>query len=376
MKILYIGPWASDQALFSRKATNQAATQWASELLRALTNCGCSVRVCTHCREQVWPLGELRPGRREDFHEACDSRFSAYWNLPLARDSFLAGAYRKMIHAEVVEYRPDIVLLYNMDSCHCAASEVLIDLQVPWIPIILDENEVGEKGWTHFSARVKGAAGVIFLSYWGFEHCPLPLPKMHLDGGVASGRMQHGIGVKEQPQKTVVYSGVYDEGYGGLQKLFDIFSEVRSQTCRFLLTGKDAQGKLKRYLRRDPRVEYAGFLSRDELMRVHAESSVFINPRPSQYSENRMTFPSKLLDYLAYGKPIVSTWTEGLAPEYQNLLLVPALDTPKAYAALIDKTLMLTADDQMRLQQRIKSWTLTHTWQYQAERLVEFVNHV
>lgn len=373
LKILYIGPWASDQALFARKATNQAATQWARGLINGLLENGAEVRVCTHCREQVWPLGELRPGRREDFHEACGLRFSSYWNVPLARDAFLSGVYRKMIRDEVTECRPDIFLLYNMEPYHCAASDVLTALQVPWIPIILDENEVGEKGWERFTARVRDAAGLIFLSYWGFAHCPLTLPKLHLDGGVAPGRMQQGIGVQGQPRKTVVYSGVYDEGYGGLQKLFEIFSAVRNQACRFLLTGKDAQGNLKKYLKRDPRVEYLGFLSRDALMRVHAEASVFINPRPRQDSANRMTFPSKLLDYLAYGKPTVSTWTEGLAPDYRNLLLVPEQDTPEAYAALIDEALSESPDSRLKRENSIADWVSTHTWEDQAKRLIQWI---
>jgi len=373
MKILYIGPWASDLALFGRKAANQAATTWSRGLLEALIEGGCSVRVCTHCREQLWPMGELWPGENNDFFESCPVRFSRYWNIPRLRDFSLMDAYRKMIRDEVADCRPDVVLLYNMEPYHAAAAEVLTGLGVRCIPMILDENEVGACGWEHFSQRVKDAAGLIFLSYWGFANCPMALPKLHLDGGVRSASVQALTDLQNCGQKTVVYSGVYDEGYGGLTRLFDIFAAVTDQSCRFILTGKDAKGNLKRYLRQEPRAEYCGFVSRDELQRIHAQATVFVNPRPSEASENRMTFPSKLLEYLAYGKPVVSTWTEGLAPEYRKVLLVPEGNTPEAFGRLIDEALNYSCDEQNALQRRILTWGSSHTWKEQAKRLVEFV---
>lgn len=374
MKILYIGPWASDLALFGRRATNQAATAWSRGLLRALKEAGCSIRVCTHCREQFWPLGEMFPGEEPDFPASFPVRFSKYWNIPRLRDFSLIGTYRRMIRDEVARCRPDVVLLYNMEPYHCVVSDELTTLQMPWIPIILDENEVGERGWTSFSERVGGAAGLVFLSYWGFANCPLKLPKLHLDGGVCAENMKgldEVVGV--DGRKTVVYSGVYDEGYGGLNDLFDVFTAVETPSCRFVLTGKDAKGNLKRTLRREPRAEYRGFVTREELHDIHCGATVFVNPRPVEAFANRMTFPSKLLEYLSYGKPVVSTWTEGLAPDYREVLLVPEGHTPEAFARLVDEALNFSHDERRALQRRIAAWAVSHTWGKQAKRLVEFV---
>jgi glycosyltransferase involved in cell wall biosynthesis len=86
-----------------------------------------------------------------------------------------------------------------------------------------------------------------------------------------------------------------------------------------------------------------------------------------------MTFPSKLLEYLPYGKPIVSTWTEGLSPEYRDLLLVPEGNAPEAFAHLIDEALIYSRDEQLALQRRISGWASTHTWKIQAERLSTWI---
>jgi glycosyltransferase involved in cell wall biosynthesis len=373
MKILYIGPWARDQALFGRKAANQAATAWSRGLIHALMDSGCSVRVCTHCREQFWPLGELRPGNEKDFFESCPVRFSRYLNIPLRRDFSLMDVYRKMVQKEVANDRPDIVLLYNMEPYYSSVTEVLTAQGVRWIPIILDENEVGARGWDLFSQRVNDADGLVFLSYWGFANCLLAIPKLHLAGGVRAENIEVPSDLVNQREKSVVYSGVYDEGYGGLERLFEIFAAVATPGCRFVLTGKDAKGNLKKYLRKEARATYAGFVSQDELQSIHAAATVFVNPRPSEASENRMTFPSKLLEYLSYGKPIVSTWTEGLSPEYREVLLIPQENTPEAFARLIDEALNYSHDEKFALQRRIAVWASEHTWREQVKRLVEFM---
>jgi glycosyltransferase involved in cell wall biosynthesis len=311
-----------------------------------------------------------------DFPERCTVRFSRYWNIPRLRDFSLMDAYRKMIRKEVAECRPNVMLLYNMEPYHASAAEVLIAEGVRWIPIILDEDEVGARGWDRFSQRVKDAAGLVFLSHWGFVNCPVAIPKLHLDGGVRTETIQALSDLGKSGPKTVLYSGVYVEGYGGLKRLFEIFSAITDQSCRFLLTGKDAKGNLKRYLPLEPRATYLGFVSRDELKRIHSEATVFVNTRSSEASENRMTFPSKLLEYLSYGKPIVSTWTEGLAPEYRELLLVPEQNTVQCFARLIEEALNYSHDEQLALQQRILTWASSHTWKAQATRLVEFIERL
>ena len=41
MKILWIGPFFSDEALFKKKAANQAAAKWSRGLLKGLKHAGC-----------------------------------------------------------------------------------------------------------------------------------------------------------------------------------------------------------------------------------------------------------------------------------------------------------------------------------------------
>ncbi|MBM4165096.1 MAG: glycosyltransferase family 4 protein [Lentisphaerae bacterium] len=366
LRLLWLGPWHSDEALFGRRAVNQAATQWSRGLLRGLDAAGCTIRVCTHCREQYWPGGELLPGRKADFDASYPVRAGRYLNVPLARDRSLRTLYRRLVREEIRAFRPDIVFGYNLASYHRAAVPLLAEAGIRWVPIILDQDDPAADGWTTFTCQSRGAAGLVFLSHWGYVNCPLSVPRLHLDGGVDRWRDEGG---SEAGDRWVVYSGKYDDQYGGLDLLFEMFARVRTPGCRFILTGKDPKERLAVYLRQEPRAEYRGFLAEDALHALHLRASVFVNPRPPTVSDNRMTFPSKLLHYLAYGKPVVSTWTDGLSPEYREWLLVPQQPTAEGYAALIDRALTTEYGGE-RLQSQ-RDWVLrTRTWERQAERLL------
>ena len=371
LRVLWLGPWHSEQALYGRKAVNQAATRWSRGLLHGLSACGCEVRVCTHCREQSWPWGELVPGRFSDFDPTYPVRSARYLNLPVLREIMLGSAYLRMVKREAEAFRPDVVLSYNLEPYHCAVAGYLAQQKIRWVPIILDQDDPAPDAWAVFSRQAAGASGLVFLSYWGSQNCPLSLPRLHLDGGVDQWRGDEPVSAENN---WVVYSGKFDDRYGGLDALFEIFSRVKLQGCRFILTGKDPKGRLGAYLRREPRAEYRGFLAEPALHELHLRASVFINPRPPAVSDNRMTFPSKLLHYLAYGKPVVSTWTDGLSPEYRELLTLSETQEPAGYAALIERELGSGAEGRLAQLQRMKRWiNETHTWDIQAARLVRWM---
>jgi glycosyltransferase involved in cell wall biosynthesis len=370
VRILWLGPWHSDEALYGRKAPNQAATRWARGFVHALARQGCSIQILTHCREQYWPKGDFWPGLQKDFDLTYPLQFVRYTNAPCLRNRWLSWAYRLRISQILQTYKPDVVLSYNMEGYHCAAAGVLARKSIKWVPIILDQDDPELTRWKGFTQEAKRASGLVFLSHWGYQHCPLRLPVIHLDGGV-----EHWMGMLDGDKKTIVYSGKYDDHHGGLDLLFKMFASVQDPDCRFLLTGKDALNRLPGYLAQEKRATYCGFLTDSELTKVYRQATAFINPVRPDVNVNRMNFPSKLLDYLAYGKPIISTWTDGLSPEYRDLLMVPDANEPAAYARLIDQAMVMDASARLGLFERMQKWVeTTHTWDIQATRLIDWIH--
>ncbi len=370
LRVLWLGHWHSNKALHERKAVNQAATAWSRGFLNGLASAGCEIKVCTHCWEQYWPRGTLFPGTSDDFDYQYPVNYTRYVNLPVLRNYFLEQNYRKMVAQQLKNFKPNVVFTYNLYPYHSCLTDILVGSCAKWVPIILDQNDPVKDDWAMFRKQSEGASAIVFLSYWGFKNCPLRLPVIHLDGGVeANSNEKMSCGT----QKIVVYSGKYDSRYGGLDVLFKIFNAVKTVDCKFVLTGKDPNEMLKKYLKSEKRAESVGFLAQDELHKLNIKAKAFINPRPPYVCDNRMAFPSKLLNYLKYGKPVISTWTDGLSPEYRDLLWVPDADDEcvKQCALLVDRALALSKYEEMKISDKILGWISSgHTWEMQANKLV------
>lgn len=349
MNILYIGQWASDAALLGKEAPSLAAANWIRPLLAELSALGHDIRVLTHARERMFPYGHPRPGCDADIDASLPFTRLGYWNLPFLRAASLCRAYAKAARSLC----PDVVLTYNLLPENLAAVRTLVARGVRWIPLVLDW--YGEDLVTALAP----AAGAVVLSDALCRALASRLPTLLLDGGIASRP-------PEAPRagvRTLVYSGA------ATPLVAEVVRAVTRRDARFVITGKDPYGLLTA-LKDDPRVTLTGALPADRLEAVYRAADVFLAPRETGTDFARTTFPSKILAYLAYAKPIVSTWTEGLSPVYRDVLdVAPLADFP----ARIDHWLAAPEAERAALAARIRRFAAAHTWTLQARRIDEFL---
>ena len=87
-----------------------------------------------------------------------------------------------------------------------------------------------------------------------------------------------------------------------------------------------------------------------------------------------MIFPSKILQYMAYGKPIVSTKTDGLSPDYNSVLQIAPSNSAEELAGEIRRTLDLSGEAFGNLQERQHRFvTNSRSWKQQAAKLLSFI---
>lgn len=348
MNILYIGQWASDAALLGREAPSLAAANWIRPLLAELVALGHDIRVLTHARERMFPYGHPRPGRDADIDATLPFTRLGYWNLPFLRTASLRRAYAKAAR----NFRPDIVLTYNLLPENLAAVRTLVANGARWFPIVLDW--YGED----LKMALAPASGVVVLSDFLRRTLAARLPTLLLDGGVTLRPPS----TAQTDGRTLVYSGA------ATPLVVEVVRAVARRDVRFVITGKDPYGLLT-VLKDDPRVTLTGALPAERLDAVCRAADVFLAPRETGTDFARTTFPSKVLAYLAYAKPIVSTWTEGLTSDYREILdLAPLADFP----AHIDHWLAASEAERTALATRIRRFAAMHTWAVQARRLDEF----
>ncbi len=374
--ILWVGNVFTPEAVERYRGIAASSNYWRKGILGGLQAAEVEFRVLGHRNEQAWPKGMLLPNDASSMDASFPSTLVKWINLPVIRYPLLAKAHVRAYRQLVKQYGPPLaVLTYNPYPWHVPLAHYAQQKHgVKWVSVTLDYDHV-DGGWSQYESEVGAADGHVFLSHWAYEGCPCPVPKVHLDGGFeewfgdAIGQPKRATETK----RTCLYSGKYTN-YGGYELLLDTIRSLEGTEIVFQLTGKASDSVVEELKAFGDRVEYYGFVDDAKLHELTLNADVLFNPRPSQYIENRVAFPSKLVRYLAYAKPIVSTWTDGLAPEYRDLLLVPEEESG---ASLAQSVLQASQMSELELQahaQRVREFLMANkSWSKQAERLRDWL---
>jgi glycosyltransferase involved in cell wall biosynthesis len=123
----------------------------------------------------------------------------------------------------------------------------------------------------------------------------------------------------------------------------------------------------------DPRVDVRGFVSDLEIDEICRSADVFLNVRDPQIGDNILNYPSKVPQYLAWGKPVVSTWIDSFSPDFRNVLDV-CDNTPEGFVQVLNTVLDRGMNEKLMKYNVIREWfTKNKSWNVQAGRLVDFI---
>ena len=140
---------------------------------------------------------------------------------------------------------------------------------------------------------------------------------------------------------TVVYTGRLDHRYG-LGDLVDALDHVGSPDLRLVLCGDgDAVRHIRARADRDPRIVHLGQVSHEISVALQRRADLLINPRPGTADFTRYSFPSKNLEYLLTGKPVLAYPNEGTPPEYDDHLIYIPEPGPQGIASAIESVMAM-----------------------------------
>jgi len=375
MKILWLGALHSDLAVKSRKAPNAAAAKWTQGLIGGLKANGTEVIGLTHSYEQAWPKGMLLPGSPEDFDSRIELEWCRYVNIKgFIRDWTLGVGYCRKIKRIIEDKGIDALVCYNVLEYpyHVKAMSVAHEMGVPCFPIILDGDDPRRDHWQWVLHGTKDANGIVFLSDWMVKNYPGSLPVLHLDAGCKVWYGDEGLIKRER--NLLVYSGTLDH-WRGLELLVQVVNCLKDIDYRFIICGKNDKNEILKLVNMDPRIEVKGFVTDEELHDISLRASAFINTRDPKNGDNVLNFPSKIPNYLAYGKPIISTWLPSLSEDYGKYLQIVDQDSPEMFAIKIKEILQWNDEMQEQHAKKVKPWFISNKlWSTQARRLKGWIS--
>ncbi len=120
--------------------------------------------------------------------------------------------------------------------------------------------------------------------------------------------------------KYIVYTGKMSQKYG-VKNLIDAFKKIPDTNYRLVLCGR---GELDSYIKQctnnDSRIIAVGQVSPEESREWQHKADVLVNPRQNNEEYAKYSFPSKNLEYLTVGVPVVAHNLSGMPAVYKDFV--------------------------------------------------------
>lgn len=167
---------------------------------------------------------------------------------------------------------------------------------------------------------IRHCTGYVFLTQTMNDRLnPDGKPYVILEGhaDISMGQVSPSLEEKHKP-RVCLYAGGVSRDYG-LAELVEGFRLANLPDTQLHIYGPgDYVPELEQIARQDSRIVYGGMLLSSQVVQREREATLLVNPRPTGEEFVKYSFPSKTMEYMASGTPVLTTDLPGMPPEYHD----------------------------------------------------------
>lgn len=157
----------------------------------------------------------------------------------------------------------------------------------------------------------------VLLTEQMYEYLERKKEAVILEGHVDKNMAEKGNLLEEKSKpRECIYAGSLKKKYGIL-KLIQAFEQANVENAELHIYGA---GEIASELRmmKNPKVVYHGVVPNSVVVNDEIHATLLINPRPTDGEYTKYSFPSKNLEYMASGTPLLTTKLAGMPREYYD----------------------------------------------------------
>ena len=144
---------------------------------------------------------------------------------------------------------------------------------------------------------------------------------------------------KKSTPRVCFYAGGVSRQYG-LANLVDGFRKADLPKAQLYIYGPgDYVKELQQIAAEDDRIFYGGMLLNTEIVEKEQQATLLVNPRPTDEEYVKYSFPSKTMEYMASGTPVLTTVLPGMPKEYHPYVYLLEDETAEGIADMLTKVL-------------------------------------
>ena len=144
---------------------------------------------------------------------------------------------------------------------------------------------------------------------------------------------------KKAEKRICFYAGGVSRQYG-LANLVEGFRKAAPANAQLHIYGPgDYVKELQQIAAEDESIFYGGMLLNTEIVDKEQEATLLVNPRPTGEEYVKYSFPSKTMEYMASGTPVLTTVLPGMPKEYHPFVYLLEDETADGIANMLTQVL-------------------------------------
>lgn len=121
---------------------------------------------------------------------------------------------------------------------------------------------------------------------------------------------------------VILYAGALDNKFG-IDELLDEYLKIKDSRAELHLFGAgDCVDRIKKLSKDRADIVYYGVRNNEEVVIAEKRASLLINPRSKDEEFTKYSFPSKTIEYMATGTPVLMQPLPGMPIEYHKYVLL------------------------------------------------------
>ncbi len=180
--------------------------------------------------------------------------------------------------------------------------------------------------------------------------------------------------IYKESKKILMYAGTLHEKFG-VKKLVEAFKLINIDNCVLWIYGEgDYLKKIQKESVDNRNIQYKGTKNKEEILKLERVVTLLVNPRPSDEEFTKYSFPSKTVEYMASGTPLLTTKLPGIPEEYFQYVYTFEEEDTVEMGKKIEKILSLPDNTLNHFGLKAKEFVLknkNHT--VQAKKIIDFI---
>ncbi len=204
-----------------------------------------------------------------------------------------------------------------------------------------------------------------------FKNKPYIVIEGHCDSKMSN--VENLIEEKASP-KVIMYAGGIHKEFG-IERLVKAFLKAELNDWVLHIYGDgNYQNELKQVVSEHPSVKYFGVQSNNLIVERQLKATLLVNPRLTEAEYVKYSFPSKTMECMASGTPLLTTRLPGMPKEYYDYVYLLEDESEDGMCKALKMISQKTLKEHHGLGDKAKKFVLTNKSNVeQARKLIQFI---